>query len=230
MNKKAVILVSGGVDSTVVLTNAVANFGPDEVLALTLFYGQKHERELQSAKMIAAKFGVTHMIKDLAAVFELSDSPLLAAADGVIPEGSYAEQERDADGMSKTYVPFRNGLFLSYATAIAYSVGATFIGYGAHADDAAGNAYPDCTVEFFTAMSSAIYEGTGKKITTVAPLLYMNKTEVVAWGKDLNAPLNLTWSCYVGKEEACGKCGTCIDRLAAFAANDIADTIPYVKA
>jgi 7-cyano-7-deazaguanine synthase len=224
---KAVVLFSGGIDSTVCLTGAVKTFGADEVVALTMFYGQKHEKELESAKAVAEHLGVKHMIKDLSAVFEIDNNPLLSKSTQQMPQGSYAEQERDPDGMSKTYVPFRNGLFLSYAAAIAYSLGATRVFYGAHADDAAGNAYPDCTEDFYDGMNAAIFEGTGKKVQMYAPLLEMNKAMIVREGIDLNAPLHLTWSCYEGRKHACGKCGTCIDRLAAFEANNAIDTIPY---
>jgi 7-cyano-7-deazaguanine synthase len=129
--------------------------------------------------------------------------------------------------MSKTYGPFRNGLFLSYATAIAYSLGADLIYYGAHADDAAGNAYPDCTPEFYEGMNEAINQGTGKKVKLYAPLLHLNKAEIVEAGIEIGAPYAMTWSCYEGRQLACGKCGTCVDRVAAFHANAATDPIPY---
>lgn len=225
---KAVVLLSGGIDSTTCLAIAVARYGASKVTALTLFYGQKHDRELDSAKAVAAHYGVQHFVEDLSKVFALSNSPLLASSNAAIPEGSYADAAtRDADGMSKTYVPFRNGLLLSFATAVAYSIGASEIFYGAHADDAAGNAYPDCTPEFYDGMNKAIHEGTGKKVFMHAPLLTMTKAQVVGTGLDYGAPYGLTWSCYVGGEKACGKCGTCRDRLAAFEMNNAFDLIPY---
>lgn len=228
MSKHAVVLLSGGIDSTTLLAHAVQRAGADKVLALTLFYGQRHDRELQSARDVAAYYKVDHMIQDLSAVFKLSDSPLLKDSEGEIPEGSYADAEtREADGMSKTYVPYRNGLFLSYAAAIAYSVGAEVIMYGAHADDAAGNAYPDCSTDFYNAQANAIVEGTGKKVGMVAPLIDMYKHDVVAWGLQLDAPYHLTWSCYKGQGKACGKCGTCRDRIAAFKVHGVEDPIEY---
>ena len=122
-----------------------------------------------------------------------------------------------------TYVPFRNGLFLSFAAALAVSVHASCIYYGAHADDAAGRAYPDCTPEFEHAMATAIYEGSGQTCRLEAPLLQWNKAQVVRQGLQLQAPYHLTWSCYEGREKPCGLCGTCRDRAAAFAANGVPD-------
>jgi 7-cyano-7-deazaguanine synthase len=130
-------------------------------------------------------------------------------------------------GTVSTYVPFRNGLFLAFAAAVASSLNTEFIYYGAHADDAAGRAYPDCTPEFSGAMTSAIYEGTGRKVKLMAPLLHMNKAQVVSVGLALYAPYHLTWSCYEGKEKQCGVCGTCLDRKAAFEANARIDPVPY---
>jgi len=126
-----------------------------------------------------------------------------------------------------TYVPFRNGLFLSSAAAIALSYGCEELYYGIHADDAAGNAYPDTSSEFNAAISDAIYIGSGKAIKVVAPFVTKTKAQVVSLGRSLKVPFELTWSCYEGKEKACGKCGTCIDRLAAFRVNGMEDPIEY---
>jgi 7-cyano-7-deazaguanine synthase len=112
---------------------------------------------------------------------------------------------------------------LSYAAAIAVSIGAEVVYYGAHADDAAGRAYPDCTPEFAKSMAMAIYEGSGQTCQLEAPLLNMNKSQVVATGLKLKAPYHLTWSCYEGGSEPCGECGTCIDRAKAFEINGVSD-------
>jgi 7-cyano-7-deazaguanine synthase len=220
---KAVVLLSGGIDSTVCLTDAVLRFGASQVIALTLYYGQKHARELQSAREVAQHVGVKHIEKDLSSVFELSTSPLLRNSEEAVPEGDYATQIREANGMALTYVPFRNGLFLSFATALAYSVGAEYVIYGAHADDAAGNAYPDCSPEFYRHMNKAVIEGTSGRVQLIAPLIFLNKATIVKMGVDSNAPLHLTWSCYNGETVPCGKCGTCIDRQRAFEWNGYSD-------
>ena len=161
-------------------------------------------------------------------MFQFSDCSLLQHSDEEIPEESYAEQLTKTDGKPvSTYVPFRNGLFLSSASAIALSKGCSKIYYGAHSDDAAGNAYPDCSEAFNKAMNTAIYEGSGKQLEIVAPFISLNKSQVVKKGLEIGVPYELTWSCYEGHEKACGKCGTCIDRRAAFELNGVTDPIEY---
>ena len=223
--KNALVLTSGGVDSTTALALAIEKYGSDHVIALSISYGQKHTKELEAAKAVAAHYGVEQRFLDLALIFKDSNCSLLEGSTEEIPEASYAEQIAETHGETpvSTYVPFRNGLFLSYAAAVAVSVGAEVIYYGAHADDAAGRAYPDCTPEFETAMNTAIYEGSGRTCHLEAPLLAWNKAGVVKKGLELGAPYELTWSCYEGGETPCGVCGTCRDRAAAFAANGVAD-------
>ena len=222
---KTVVLLSGGVDSTTCLALAVDKYGADQVLALTSYYGQKHVREMEAAKIIAAFYGVRQIEQDLSAAFAHSDSSLLAGNEKAVPHASYEEQlaVRGGSGTVDTYVPFRNGLFLSFAAATAISVGAETVLYGAHADDAAGSAYPDCTPEFYAAMRAAVYEGSGHACTIEAPFIQKTKADVVSVGLKLHAPYHLTWSCYEGKEKPCGQCGTCIDRAKAFAANGVQD-------
>lgn len=224
MDKKAVVLLSGGIDSTTCLAMAVKKYGAENVLALSIYYGQKHQRELNAADDVAQYYGVTHITREISKVFDYSDCPLLLGRSGIKHE-SYADQlaAMGGEGTVDTYVPFRNGLFLSYAAAIAISAHAEVVYYGAHVDDAAGRAYPDCTPEFEQAMCEAIFEGSGHTLTMDAPLLYMNKAQVVKEGLALKAPYHLTWSCYEGGDVPCGKCGTCIDRANAFASNGVED-------
>ena len=228
-NFKAVVLLSGGIDSSTCLAMAVKKHGADGVLALTLLYGQKHFKEINSALAMAGYYGVEHLVKELNGVFDLAtDNPLLVGGTAIRHE-SYAEQLSKKTGTVDTYVPFRNGLLLSYATAIAYSIGAEVIYYGAHADDAAGRAYPDCTPEFYGSMNRAIMYGTADKVHLVAPLIHWNKAAIVEHGLSLSVPYDLSWSCYEGGLLACGSCGTCIDRQAAFRANGVVDPIEYQK-
>lgn len=224
MDKKAVVLLSGGIDSTTCLADAVRTYGADNVLALSMYYGQKHQKEIESAQAVAKYYGVDHIIQRISGAFDLSDCTLLQGREAVAHE-SYAKQleKIGGEGTVATYVPFRNGLFLSYAAAIATSVHADTVFYGAHADDAAGRAYPDCTPEFAEAMDRAIYEGSGGLVRLYAPLLNWNKAQVVKYGLELGAPYHLTWSCYEGGDKPCGKCGTCIDRAKAFEANGVED-------
>ncbi len=221
---KALVLFSGGLDSTTCLALAVEKYGADEVLALSVSYGQKHTKEIDAAKAVAAYYGVKLKTLDLAAIFADSDCSLLKGSTQEVPKESYAEQLAGTDGKPvSTYVPFRNGLFLSSAASIALSNGCEVILYGAHADDAAGNAYPDCSQDFNDAINQAIWLGSGKQLRVEAPFVGKTKADVVAEGLRLHAPYHLTWSCYEGGEKPCGLCGTCRDRAAAFAANGIAD-------
>ena len=221
---KALVLFSGGVDSTTCLAMAIEKYGREEVLALSVGYGQKHSKELEAAAAIADYYGVAHQTLDLSLIFEGSECSLLKGSEKEIPKSSYAEQLAETDGSPvSTYVPFRNGLFLASAASIALSRGCSEIYYGAHSDDAAGNAYPDCSKEFNEAINRAISLGSGDQLRVVAPFIGMTKAEVVAVGLKLNVPYKLTWSCYEGKDKPCGICGTCRDRTAAFRANGIED-------
>jgi 7-cyano-7-deazaguanine synthase len=221
---KALVLFSGGVDSTTCLGIAVDKYGADEVLALSVYYGQKHSKELGAAEKIAAHYGVQLKKLDLALIVADSDCSLLKGSTQEIPKESYAEQLSETDGAPvSTYVPFRNGLFLSSAASIALSNGCEVIYYGAHSDDAAGNAYPDCSSDFNEAINRAIYLGSGCELRVEAPFIGLTKAQVVKKGLALNVPYELTWSCYEGGDKPCGKCGTCRDRAAAFAANGTED-------
>ncbi len=221
---KALVLFSGGVDSTTCLGLAVEKYGASEVLALSVFYGQTHKKELEAAKKIGEHYGVPVKRLDLASIFADSDCALLSGSDNAIPKTSYAEQLAHTDGKPvSTYVPFRNGLFLASAASVALSHGCEVIYYGAHGDDAAGNAYPDCSAAFHEVMHRAVYLGSGRQLRIEAPFVQMNKAQIVQKGLALKVPYELTWSCYEGGEEPCGACGTCRDRAAAFAANGIKD-------
>ena len=214
---KALVLFSGGVDSTTCLGIAVDKYGADEVLALSVYYGQKHSKELQAAEKIAAHYGVKLQLLDLALIFAGSDCSLLKGSSEDIPEESYADQLSKTGGAPvSTYVPFRNGLFLSSAASVALSNGCEVIYYGAHSDDAAGNAYPDCSADFNEAINRAVYLGSGQKLIVEAPFIGLTKAEVVKKGLELGVPYEMTWSCYEGGDVPCGVCGTCRDRIAAF--------------
>ena len=221
---KKVVLLSGGIDSTTCLAQAVQVCGAENVTALCVFYGQKHSREMAAARKVAAYYGVRLLEHDIAGIMSYSNCSLLAASSEAIEHKSYAQQLAEhGEGTVATYVPFRNGLLISVAAAITISLGADAICYGAHADDAAGRAYPDCTPEFYAAMDTAIYEGSGKLCHLEAPLLNKNKAQIVELGLNLGAPYQYTWSCYEGGDRPCGECGTCIDRANAFKANGVDD-------
>lgn len=222
---RALVLFSGGVDSTTCLAMAIDKYGKDKVTALSISYGQKHKKEIEASNKIAEYYGVEHIYLDLEKIFEYSDCSLLSHSDKEIPKDTYANQLKKTDGLPvSTYVPFRNGLFLSSAASIALSRNCNIIYYGAHADDAAGNAYPDCSEDFNKAMGDAIYIGSGNQLRIEAPFVKMSKSEVVAIGLKLKVPYELTWSCYEGGDKPCGVCGTCVDRREAFAANGIQES------
>ena len=221
---RALVLFSGGVDSTTCLAMAIDKYGKDNVVALSVSYGQKHTKEIEASDKIARYYGVEHISLNLEKIFEYSDCSLLSHSDKEIPKETYAEQLKKTEGVPvSTYVPFRNGLFLSTAASIALSRECQIIYYGAHADDAAGNAYPDCSEAFNRAMGDAVYIGSGNQLKIEAPFVNMTKSEIVATGLKLNVPYEYTWSCYEGGDKPCGVCGTCIDRREAFAANGIVE-------
>lgn len=224
-NRKALVLCSGGVDSTTLLARAVAKYGAENVYALSISYGQKHVREIEAARAVAAHYGVQQRSLDLGVIFADSSCSLLSHSDAALPTGTYAEQQAEGgEGEPvSTYVPFRNGLFLSSAASMALSLGCEAVCYGAHHDDAAGNAYPDCSVEFVEAMNRAIVEGTGGELRLEAPFVRLTKADIVREGLALGVPYELTWSCYEGGKVPCGVCATCLDRAAAFAANGVED-------
>lgn len=225
---KCLVLSSGGLDSTVALAKAIKTYGKDNVVALSISYGQKHDKEIKASNNVCTYYGVEHIYLDLAEIFKYSNCSLLKSSDEEIPLESYNEQLKERNGHPvTTYVPFRNGLFLSSASSIALSKGCNVIYYGAHKDDAAGNAYPDCSKEFTKAMADAIYLGSGNELKLEGPFVNMSKKDIVAFGTKLNVPFNLTWSCYMGADKACGKCGTCIDRKEAFRLNGLKDPIDY---
>ena len=221
---KAVSLLSGGLDSTVTLAYALSE-GFD-VVPLTIRYGQRHVRELDSAKAVVKHYGLKHHV-----VLDLDLSSFRSAltrSDIAVPEhGSTAEI---GDDIPITYVPARNIIFLSIAAGLAESVDADRIFIGANAIDYSG--YPDCRPEFFRAFETVLKVGTkagveGAPIIIEHPILRSTKEDIVRMGKKLKAPLELTWSCYQGGDKACGKCDSCLLRLKGFEDAGYKDEIVY---
>lgn len=227
--RKALVLSSGGIDSTTCIGIAVDDLGDENVSTVSIYYGQKHSKELECARKIAQYYGLKHYELDLSNVFRYSDCSLLNHSSKGIEHGSYAHQIEENEIVS-TYVPFRNGLMLSTVASLALSIypnDEVDVYLGNHADDVVGSAYADCSIEFTNAMKEAIYQGTYKKVSVVAPLVSLSKTQVVKKGLELNVPYDLTWSCYEGNEKQCGVCGTCIDRKKAFEQNGVVDPVGY---
>lgn len=210
---KAIVLVSGGMDSAVCLAMAVQKYGKDNVKALSMHYGQTHDVEQAHAIDLCKHYDVEMIMYDVRDIFTIFDSSLIRAA----------RQKITDDG--HTYVPARNLIFLSIAAGIAESIHYDEIWYGAHADDAAG--YPDTTPSFLFVAREAIREGTKSKVKVLAPFINAGKHFIVKVGMDLGVPFEKTWSCYQGGFRACGVCPTCKLRLKAFLVAGFIDPIEY---
>lgn len=220
---KAYVLLSGGMDSTTCLAQAVSEFG-ERVTAISVAYGQLHYKELEYAANLALHYGVGHRIINLDGVIGVGG---LSDPDLVVPDKSYEELP---DGISPTYVPFRNGLMLAALASIAQAdPSAKYIYYGAHAEDAANDAYPDCSIDFIIYMGDAIRVGTYGQIELRAPLMSMTKADVVTRGNELGVPWEMTWSCYKGEAMHCGTCPTCQSRIMAFHDAGIEDPTEYAS-
>lgn len=221
---KAIVLSSGGIDSTTCVALAVKKHGKENVATVSVYYGQRLAKEIQSARKITEYYGLKHYELDLSQVFKFSDCTLIKESKKNVVEKSYQEQLDELQGESiSSYVPFRNGLMISAVAALALSIYKNeeiIIYIGAHASDFA---YADCSKEFLQAINKAVNEGSYHKITIVAPLSNMTKTDVVKLGISLKTPYQYTWSCYKGEERPCMKCGSCIDRAKAFADNGVKD-------
>lgn len=195
---KAVVLLSGGLDSTVALAMEKAIDEPVE--CLTVDYGQRHRREIQAAADIADHYGIPHTIVKVDPIL-FSGSALTFGTD--VPDG--AATEPDA-----TYVPARNTVLIALATARAEVIGARKVVIGANKDDAA--AYPDCRPQYIEAYRDVLMEGTVGHVWLSAPLIGRHKDWVVQAAKEMFVPVHLTYSCYRGDAEPCGRCGACIGR------------------
>lgn len=214
---RTALIYSGGVDSTVLLAHLRAE--GREVHCLSVDYGQRHRRELEAARAICAHYGVDHRLADLRALAPLFGSNALTG--GVkVPEGHYEEES-----MKATVVPNRNMLLISVATAWAVSLRAESVAYGAHGGDHA--IYPDCRPEFAEALDRAVRLADWHEVRLERPFVKMDKAAIVRRGAELGAPFSLTWSCYVGGERHCGKCGTCVERKEAFRLAGVADPTDY---
>ncbi|MCC5882848.1 MAG: 7-cyano-7-deazaguanine synthase QueC [Halomonas sp.] len=214
----AVVIYSGGMDSYTVLHRALQQ-GRD-VHALSFDYGQRHARELQVAASVCAKLGVPHQLIDIRAIHGLIDNSALTDAGRDMPEGDYGE-----DNLTATVVPNRNMILLSLAIAKAVNIGAGRVDYGAHGGDHV--LYPDCRPEFVEAMGAVAAIANFAPVEIHAPYLRSSKAEILADGLAMGLDYADTWTCYRGEALACGRCGSCRERLAAFAANGVTDPLGY---
>jgi 7-cyano-7-deazaguanine synthase len=222
---KAVVLLSGGLDSSTVLYQAKAD--GCECYAISFDYQQRHRRELASADAIANCAGVQgHQVVS----FDLRQWGGSALTDDDIDLPQHRCVEKMAQTIPITYVPARNTIFLSFGLAYAEAIGAQRVYLGANALDYSG--YPDCRPDYIQAMQAVFNLGTkqgreGQIIKIMTPLINLRKTEIIELGNQLGVPWEQTWSCYAGGDMACGVCDSCRLRLAAFAELGLKDPVPY---
>lgn len=223
---KIVLLFSGGLDSTVLLSTLVGEY---DVYALSINYGQKHARELASAMQIAAEYNNGSLIDkggvwlkqlDLTECAELVNNSALTDPMTDIPEGHYTDKL-----MKSTVVPNRNMMMISLAASYAINIGAGAVAYAAHAGDHA--IYPDCRPGFISKMRAVLRLCSFEPVELIAPFVEHDKTHIVNTGKLFDAPLHLTWSCYNGGDIHCGRCATCVERLEAFWKASVVDPVEY---
>lgn len=212
----ALVICSGGLDSTVALYDALHKYG--KVAAVTFAYGQNHQRREGAAVVSVCKTAHVSLTRiNLGFIGQYFKSSLLG---GNIPNGHYA-----AKNMASTVVPYRNGIMLSVAAGLAQSMGCDRILIGNHAGD--HFIYPDCRPEFIMEISAAIKAGTGNRLIVESPFCNMTKADIVRIGNRLNVPFGMTYSCYKGGRIHCGKCGTCVERKEAFEIAGVADPTVY---
>jgi len=219
----AIVLVSGGMDSC--LCAALEVESGEKPALMHVNYGQRTQsKEYECFKKIARHYGIHKtLVVDSQAEKKIGGSTLLKGH-GKVPHARF-----EKGNVPSTYVPFRNGIMLSYAAAWAEAIGAVRVVYGAMEADSSG--YPDCTERFATAFSGAVTAGTkaGSGIKIITPLIKMTKMEIVRIGTRIKAPFHLTWSCYSNSGKACGVCESCVLRKRGFHMAGENDPLPYVK-
>lgn len=219
----AVCIISGGMDSTVLLHFLRHKY--PRVFALSINYGQRHAKELECAAWQCKELGVEHQVVNLSeALNPLLQGSSLTSSDMEVPEGHYA-----ADNMKATVVPNRNMIML--AIAAGYGISKTpdnenlYLAYGAHAGD--HDIYPDCRQSFTAALGQALALCDWKSVLLYTPFIEKSKADIVKLGTEMGVDFSHTWTCYKGHDQACGRCGTCVERLEAFAKQGIEDPLTY---
>lgn len=206
MEEDCVVILSGGLDSTVMLYKLVDD--GKRPITLTFDYGQKHKKEIQMAKRTSELLGLKNILVSIPLDEIFHNSSLLSRGED-IPEGHYTDVNQKS-----TVVPNRNMILLSFAAGIAEDRQMDEVYYGAHSNDR--TTYPDCRPGFIRAVSKCTQEGTYSKVRIIAPFMDWTKADIVQEGVRLKVPFENTWSCYKGTDRPCGKCGTCVERKEAF--------------
>jgi 7-cyano-7-deazaguanine synthase len=225
---KAVVLLSGGMDSCVCAAIAKERHGVENLALLHAMYGQRTEkRERQAFENIADHYGAQRRLVVKLDHFRTIGGSALTDKEIQVPENELGGAAPGENKIPVTYVPFRNAHFLSVGVSWAEAIGAGAIYIGAVAEDSSG--YPDCRPEYYRVFQELIRVGTRPEtwIEVVTPVIGLKKSQIIQRGRQLGAPLHLTWSCYQGEDAACGKCDSCLLRLRAFAEAGVPDPIPY---
>jgi 7-cyano-7-deazaguanine synthase len=207
MRRKTVVVFSGGLDSTTLLYHLI-DLG-HEVKAISFDYGQRHRKELDAASKIASNLRIEHRIVDVTGLVAIFGSNALTDHQVDVPHGEYSPQT-----MQVTVVPNRNMIMLSIATGWAIALGYDSVAFGAHSGEY--TPYPDCQPAFAAALNAATHVCDASPIEVLAPFVRWSKRDIVLRGKQIKVPFDMTWSCYEGGDEPCGKCSTCLDRIVAF--------------
>ena len=225
---KHIVLLSGGLDSSTLLGEVERMSDYTDIKAISFFYGQRHSKELESAAKVAGHYGIDHTIFNLMDAFRpiefLSFSSLLGNSE--VPHGHYAQPS-----MVQTIVPNRNMIFISFGAAMAeawlQNTGdiTAKVWLAVHAGD--HFVYPDCRPEFVEGARATVLAATESRVQVMAPFSEMTKTMITARGIQLDVPYGLTWSCYEGNAEPCGRCGTCCERIEAFDEINAVDPLHY---
>lgn len=214
---KTIVVLSGGLDSTTLLYKMQKE--SDEIKAISFDYGQKHKKELDKARESCALLNIEHKIINIDFIKEIiSKSSLTSNKD--VPEGHYADEN-----MKSTVVPNRNMILASLAIGYAVNEGFDTVALGVHSGDHA--IYPDCRPEFIEALNKVSIISNYQQVEVVAPFINTDKAGIVKEGIKLGVDYSKTWTCYNGREKACGKCGSCQERIEAFMLNNIKDPIQY---
>ncbi|MFL1404848.1 7-cyano-7-deazaguanine synthase QueC [Marinobacter sp. M1N3S26] len=217
MSKTVVVIYSGGMDSFTLLHRALAE--GHRVHALSFDYGQRHVRELEAASAVCGDLGLPHKVLDIRSLQAVMAGSALTGGSEV-PEGHYEEES-----MKSTVVPNRNMILLSLATGYAVTVAADAVWFGAHGGDHA--IYPDCRPEFVEKMDAVCRVANYEPVAVEAPYIRADKAEILAEGLAMGLDYGQTWTCYNGRHRACGVCGSCVERLEAFASHGVTDPLPY---
>jgi 7-cyano-7-deazaguanine synthase len=226
--RKAVVLLSGGMDSCVCTAMARERHGAANIALLHASYGQRtQERERRAFEEIGNFYGVRERLAVQLEHFRAIGGSALTDKSISVPENELGAPGPRGSAIPVTYVPFRNAHFLSVAVSWAEAIGAGAIYIGAVAEDSSG--YPDCRPEYYRVFQELVRVGTRPEtqIEIVTPVITLKKSEIIRQGLELQAPLQLTWSCYQNEDTACGVCDSCLLRLRAFAEAGVADPIPY---